>query len=413
MMQKTQKGCSLVYWKKLPFYTSQTLFLMLSSNNMKNLLQLFLLFTALLTTSVSAAQENNTPFNDLVWSDEFTRDGALDASKWHHQTQIPTSGGWYNGEIQHYTNRPDNSFTEEGILRIVAKRETFTDQGLTRNYTSARLNSKFAFRYGRVEIRAKMPFGVGTWPALWMLGKNINEDGGYWDTQGFGTTVWPNCGEIDIIEHWGDNQNFVQSAIHTPSSFGGTVNKGGVTLSTASDDFHVYTLDWYENRLVFGIDGVTHYTYQPAFRDASTWPFFEEQYILFNVAILPNIQAGFTESAMEVDYIRIYQEAEEEEEEEEENEEVITSLEEVETNAELYPNPVNDVLTIAFPDGVNKNLSIEIFEVSGAKVIGLDPDIEVKGDQVIISNLASLSSGIYLIRYKSDQLEGNARFVKR
>ena len=109
--------------------------------------------------------------------------------------------GWANGEEQHYTNRIDNSYVDGSwFLNIVAKKETFTDQNLTKNYTSARLNSKFAFTYCRVDVRAKLPLELGTWQAIWMLGKNINENGGYWD-QVFGTTNWPACGEVDIMEH--------------------------------------------------------------------------------------------------------------------------------------------------------------------------------------------------------------------
>jgi hypothetical protein len=190
-------------------------------------------------------------FNDLVWSDEFETDGPLNSDKWFHQTQLPAGGSWFNGEIQHYTDRMENSFVEDGRLRLVAKKETFTDQGHTKEYTSARLNSKYAFQYGKVEIRAKLPSGGGTWPALWMLGKNISEQGAYWQTQGFGTTPWPDCGEIDIMEHWGHNQNFVQSATHTPSSFGATENHGGQWIPTVSSDFHVYSLTWTEEKLIF------------------------------------------------------------------------------------------------------------------------------------------------------------------
>ena len=130
-----------------------------------------------------------SPFNTLVWSDEFDENGAIDNNKWFHQTFIPNGWGWYNGELQHYTDRIDNSYVQDGYLHVVAKEETYTDpiQGITKEYTSARLNSKFAFTYGRVEARAKLPSGIGTWPAIWMLGKNITETGAYWQTQGFGT----------------------------------------------------------------------------------------------------------------------------------------------------------------------------------------------------------------------------------
>jgi len=110
-------------------------------------------------------------YNNLVWADEFSTNGAVDDNKWFHQTQLPAGGSWFNGEVQHYTNQVSNSFVNNGELNIVAKKETFTDQGFTKNYTSARLNSKFAFKYGRIDVRAKVPKNQGTWPAIWLLGK--------------------------------------------------------------------------------------------------------------------------------------------------------------------------------------------------------------------------------------------------
>ena len=242
----------------------------------------------------------------LIWSDEFDIEGAIDATKWFHQTQIPGGGNWYNGEIQHYTNRLVNTNVSSGILNLIAKKETFTDQGYTKQYTSARLNSKYAFTYGKIKVRAKLPTGVGTWPAIWMLGKNITESGGYWAND-FGTTPWPACGEIDIMEHWGGNQNFVQSAMHTTSSFGGTVNHGGQNIPTASTNFHVYELDWNAERMIFSVDGTDHYTYNPEIKDANTWPYDAEQYFLLNIAIQPSIAGSFTQDAMEIDYVRVYE----------------------------------------------------------------------------------------------------------
>lgn len=230
----------------------------------------------------------------------------LDSTKWHHQTVIPNGSSWFNGEQQHYTDRTENAYISDGTLKIVAKKGQFTDRGVTKQYTSARLNTKFAFTHGRVEVRAKMPTGFGTWPAIWMLGKNINERGAYFQTRGFGTTSWPQCGEIDIMEHWGRNQNFVQSAIHSPSSFGGTVNHGGQYIGTASTQFHTYTMDWNAQRMVFAVDGVEHYRYAPAVKNADTWPFDAPMFLLLNVAIESGIDSNFVESTMEVDYVRIY-----------------------------------------------------------------------------------------------------------
>jgi beta-glucanase (GH16 family) len=257
--------------------------------------------------SFSGTNQEPIVYDYWVWGDEFNGTGALNSDLWFHQTLLPNGGSWFNGEVQHYTNRIQNSYQEDGNLNLVAIRENFTNQGVMKEFTSARLNSKFAFTYGRVEVRAKMPTGAGTWPAIWMLGKNISEAGAYWFTQGFGSVGWPACGEIDIMEHWGNNQNFVQSAMHTPSSFGATENHGGRVIPTVSDEFHVYILDWYPNKMVFSVDGIEHYTYQPAVQNAATWPFNQDQYLLLNIAIEPSIASNFTSSAMEVDYLRVFQ----------------------------------------------------------------------------------------------------------
>ena len=251
-------------------------------------------------------------YNNLVWSDEFNTDGALDANKWFHQTQIPAGGSWFNNEVQHYTNRLENSFVANGNLNIIAKKEVFTDQNVTKQYTSARLNSKFAFTYGRVDIRAKVPNAQGTWPALWLLGKNVNEDGGFFDSN-FGTTNWPACGELDIMEHGiFPNQpiNYIGAAIHSPSSFGNTVNKGGIQANDINQNYHIYSMNWSPNQITFLLDGVAFYTYNPAVKNASTWPFNVDQYFLFNIAMggfAGTIPANFTQASMVVDYVRVYQ----------------------------------------------------------------------------------------------------------
>jgi beta-glucanase (GH16 family) len=251
-------------------------------------------------------------YNNLVWSDEFETNGAVNSTKWHHQTQLPVGGSWFNGEQQHYTNLITNSFVNAGFLNIKAIKEPYTNQGVTKQYTSARLNSKFAFMYGRVDVRAKIPTNQGTWPAIWLLGKNVNENGGFFDSQ-FGTTSWPACGEIDIMEH-GITQSqpagYVQSAIHTPSSFGNTVNHGGTIASNLGNDFHVYSMNWSPFQITFLLDGVAFYTYNPAVKNASTWPFNAEQYLLLNIAmggVAGTIPSSFTNAAMEIDYVRVYQ----------------------------------------------------------------------------------------------------------
>lgn len=278
---------------------------------MKNF-TLFYLFMLLLLLNQTVQSQVDVVYSNLVWSDEFDTNGAVNPGKWHHQTQLPAGGSWFNGEQQHYTNELANASVTDGLLKIKAIKEPYTNQGVTKQYTSARLNSKFAFQYGRVDIRAKVPTNLGTWPALWMLGKNVNEDGGFFDSQ-FGTTSWPACGEIDIMEH-GITQSqpagYIQSAIHTPSSSGNTINHGGTIAANLGNAFHVYSVNWSPFQITFLLDGVAFYTYNPAVKNASTWPFDAPQYLLLNIAmggVAGTIPASFTEATMEIDYVRVYQ----------------------------------------------------------------------------------------------------------
>jgi beta-glucanase (GH16 family) len=335
----------------------------------------------------------------LVWFDEFNGSGAIDTSKWFHQTQLPVAGSWYNGEIQHYTKRTNNSFVQNGNLSIVAKKENFTDQGFTKNYTSARLNSKFAFKYGKVVFRAKLPSGVGTWPALWMLGKNIDENGAYWDNLGYGNTAWPACGEIDVMEHWGSNQNYVQSALHTPSSFGATSNFGGRTISTASSAFHVYAVEWTADKMIFSVDSIVHYTYNPSDKNASTWPFDTEQYLLMNVAIQNNISSNITQAAMEVDYVRVYQETKSN----------IQNAYKV-PSENVYPNPFSHNLTIAIDANDIQDVKIEIQSLEGQLVYSTM--VNLVDGKIELNELEHLSAGLYLLRYTIDGLPVVVRVVK-
>ena len=340
-----------------------------------------------------------SPYTQLVWSDEFNGNGAIDTSKWFHQTQLPAGGSWFNNEIQHYTNRTTNSYVANGNLHIVAKRENFTAQGHTKTHTSARLNSKFAFTHGRVEVRAMLPTGVGTWPAIWTLGKNINENGAYWDNQGFGTTSWPACGEIDIMEHWGDNQNFVQSAMHTPSSFGNTVNKGGQTIPTASTAFHLYQLEWSPEKMVFSVNNRVHYTYNPPVKNASTWPFNADQYLILNIAIQSSIPPSFTESAMVIDYVRVYQLD-------------VTSVAETAAPKPLrvYPNPAREQLHIELPALSEQSVTLRLLNAQGQLL--RSEERLVAGPSMQLEELGNLPAGLYLLQLEAGGRRYFARFVR-
>jgi beta-glucanase (GH16 family) len=319
-------------------------------------------------------------YDNLVWSDEFDGAGMIDTSKWFHQTLLPDGVGWYNNEVQHYTDRVENSFLADGYMTIMAKKEVFTDQGQTKNHTSARLNSKFAFTYGKVEVRAKLPEGIGTWPAIWTLGKNIIEPGGYWTDQ-FGTALWPACGEIDIMEHWGSNQNFVQSALHTPSSFGATINHGGIMANDVANNFHVFTLIWTPEKMDFKLDGTTYYTYNPDPKNMDTWPYIADQYILLNIAIEPSIDPNFTQSPMVLDYVRVYQE----------DTSTTGFNEEIKRTLKVFPNPTSDALNIAFDaDQIGQELIIR-------SALGQIVDsVLIENEQMSIS-LISLPKGAYFI----------------
>mgnify|MGYP001586585845 CR=1 FL=1 len=322
-------------------------------------------------------------YTDLVWSDEFDNTGAIDANKWFHQTQLPGGGSWYNGEQQHYTNRVQNSYEYDGFLNIVAIKEPFTDQGETKQYTSARLNSKFAFTYGRVDVKAKLPFGDGTWPAIWTLGKNVSEAGAYWQTQGFGNTGWPACGEIDIMEHGLGATNHVSSALHTPSSYGATINYQSYVLNDVANEFHVYSVNWSPNQITFLIDDVGFYTYNPAVKNDSTWPFDEDQYLLLNIAmggIAGAIDPTFTQSNMVIDYVRVYQNTG-------------LSVDEVFANKfSVYPNPATNLINIKSDIDID---GVELYNSLGQVVIQKNQH----ATELFVDNL---NSGLYILKIHSE-----------
>ena len=228
----------------------------------------------------------------LVWSDEFDTNGAPNPAKWGYDVGTG-SGGWGNNELQYYTSRTDNAIVSNGILQIIAKKELFGGS----NYTSARLLSKdkFSFKYGKVEVRAKLPAGIGTWPAIWMLGSNISNVG------------WPACGEIDIMEHKGSELNKIHGSLHHPGHSGGSADTKTVTISNATTDFHRYTVEWKDASIKFLIDDVLFYT----FANSSTLPFNQPFFLLLNVAMGGtfggSVDPAFSNASMEIDYVRVYQ----------------------------------------------------------------------------------------------------------
>jgi beta-glucanase (GH16 family) len=226
----------------------------------------------------------------LVWSEEFETAGAPNLSKWGYDLG---AGGWGNSELQYYTNRLDNASVSGGTLKIIAKAENFSGS----NYTSARLLSKdkFSFKYGKVEARAKLPSGGGTWPAVWMLGNNIS------------TVSWPACGEIDIMEHKGNDLNRIFGTLHYPGRSGGNADGTTTIITNASTEFHIYTLEWTATSIKISVDNNVFYT----FVNSNTTPFNQNFFVILNVAMGGTfggpVDPSFSSAALEIDYIRVYQ----------------------------------------------------------------------------------------------------------
>lgn len=243
---------------------------------------------------------------ELVWSDEFNRSGAPDPANWSYDLGTGNSG-WGNNEVQVYTQESANVRVSDGKLIIDALKAS------NGTWTSARIKTqgKHRFRYGRIEFRAKLPAGSGTWPALWMLGED------------FATEGWPACGEIDVMEHVGRDPGRIHGSLHTPSSYGNTVNTGSKVIGDFATAFHDYAVEWTEEKITFLIDNVPFYIYQPAVKDAATWPFDDDFFIIMNIAMGGNfgsapqyetgglrngIDPNLSSARMEVDYVRVYQE---------------------------------------------------------------------------------------------------------
>lgn len=226
-----------------------------------------------------------------IWADEFNVDGAPDGTKWAYDLGNG-DWGWGNNELQYYTNRADNVKVLGGKLIITPIKEAY--QGS--NYTSARIKTqgKFSFKYGKVEIKAKLPLGGGTWPALWMLGDNIT------------TAGWPACGEIDIMEHVGNAQNKIHGTLHYPNFYGGNAVTRTLDITNASSEFHVYSLDWRADAIKFYVDGTLFHT----FTNNSALPFNQNFFLIINCAMGGNfggaVYPNFTSSTFEVDYIRVF-----------------------------------------------------------------------------------------------------------
>jgi beta-glucanase (GH16 family) len=235
-----------------------------------------------------------------IWSDEFNYTGKPDSTKWSYDLG---DHGWGNHELQNYTDKKENARVEDGRLIIEVKKESSGKQ----QYSSARLFSKGRgdFLYGKFEIKAKLPAGTGTWPAIWMLPSAAS----------YGNNGWPDNGEIDIMEHVGFDPNRIHGNIHT-KAFNHSIktNKGGKIMTTnASSGYHVYGCQWTPEEITISIDGVQYFKFRKSINYGwEEWPFDKPFHILLNVAVGGDWggQKGVDDSIfpqkMEIDYVRVY-----------------------------------------------------------------------------------------------------------
>ena len=352
------------------------------------------------TTTITVISEDGTATQDysisfqassyvLVWGDEFENDGSVyiageindvDPAKWHHQTYPANGGnGWFNNEQQHYTDRTVNSYVSDGTLKIKAIKETYANPqtGSTQNYTSARLNSKYAFQFGRMDVRAKLPSEQGTWPAIWTLGQNITETGAYWETQGYDTTDWPACGEIDIMEQ-DSNKSITSGAFHFPDAQGNhTYTTNHTSVTDTEGTWHEYSMIWTADGISLMVDGVEFHNTSGV--DMSY--FQNNHFILLNVAMGGALGGGidpnFSSAVMEIDYVRVY----EEQTQSSPGFDVLPSL-------QVYPNPTNNLAMISSKSTMS---SLSIYAMSGQKLLHQTPNT----NEVLLT--LDLPAGIYIV----------------
>jgi beta-glucanase (GH16 family) len=252
-------------------------------------------FFAFLSTVPLAAQSKNL---QLVWSDEFDYKGLPDSTKWSYNVG---GHGWGNDELEYYTkDRLDNARVENGMLTIEARKEAY--KGM--NYTSARLVTagKGDWLYGRIEVRAKLPKGKGTWPAIWMLSSDWTYGG------------WPESGEIDIMEHVGYDPDVIHFSTHCKDYYFkiGTQKTSVMRAPLTDSVFYTYAMEWYPDRIDGYVDDSLYFTIKNEHQGWTRWPFDKPFHLILNVAVggswggVMGIDDSIWPQKMEVDYVRVY-----------------------------------------------------------------------------------------------------------
>lgn len=259
-----------------------------------------LTFLMLFMTVVFSSCQNEKTFTKLVWSDEFDYNGIPDTSRWGYEI-----GYIRNNEMQYYTDKPENARVENGNLVIEARNDSSIIGNDTVKVTSASLNTfgKQDWTYGRIEVRAKIPSFLGSWPAIWMLGSNIKQVG------------WPECGETDMMEHVGFDPDTLHFNIHTGAynHVKGT-NKGKkVFVKNPEADFHIYALEWHKDRMDFFLDSAKVFTFAKESDNEDVWPYDNPQYLILNLAVggawggAKGVDLNALPQKFLIDYVRVYQ----------------------------------------------------------------------------------------------------------
>ena len=246
-----------------------------------------------LLTFLFIQKTDKPPKGAVIFIDNF-KNTSLDLKHWNYDLGdgCPELCGWGNKEYQHYTK--ENVFLRNEKLVIKATKEKD-------RYFSGRITTKdkIEFKYGTVEVKAKLPRGKGVWPAIWMLGHDIDEN------------YWPGCGEIDIMEYVGKTPGEIHNTLHTKDSYGISKNTKITTLKNIEDGFHVYKMNWDKNQIQFSIDNEIGYTFAPKEKSDTIWPFDKPFYLILNLAVggyFGGFEVDDTIFPQEfiIDYIKVY-----------------------------------------------------------------------------------------------------------
>lgn len=364
--------------------------------NLKESIAKSVIFLTILFSSVHAQTW------DLIWSDEFEAAG-IDVGKWEFQIGDGSAygiPGWGNNELEYY--RRENATIENGKLIITAKQEAFGGK----NYTSARMRTmlKGDWTYGRFEIRAKLPYGKGIWPAIWMLPTD-NAYGG-----------WAASGEIDIMELVGHEPNKVHGTLH----FGGTwPNNTSASLAYTlpsgkfADDFHVFRLEWRPGEMRWYMDNVLYHTRTQWHSAGGPFPapFNQRFHLLLNVAVggnwpgNPDATTTFPQR-MEVDYVRVYRDRSVSVEAR--GDEFVPKSFALHQN---FPNPFNPTTTLHYDLPQADSVTLEILDLTGKKIATLVDKQQSAGQYALRFDASALSSGVYVASLRTSRFQKEIKML--